>query len=81
MAEAADGDAGVRLLQAALLAAIEQALARGLATQRVNDKLEALARLVSGLTPRERQVCDRPFRIKGRVEASLSTPRTGGKFD
>src|SRR4051794_2216856 len=42
-----------------LLAAIERAIARGLVRQEQDGKLERLQRLVSGLTPRERQVFER----------------------
>jgi FixJ family two-component response regulator len=45
-----------------LLAAIEQAIARGRVRQEEDDKLEGLRRLASGLTPRERQVFDRVAR-------------------
>jgi FixJ family two-component response regulator len=45
-----------------LLNAIERAIARGRARQAEDDKLQALVRLVSGLTPRERQVFERVAR-------------------
>ena len=45
-----------------LLAAIERAIARGRARQEEHDKREALQRLVSSLTPRERQVFERVAR-------------------
>jgi FixJ family two-component response regulator len=45
-----------------LLAAIEGALARGRTRQDEQDRLEALRRLVNGLTPRERQVFERVAR-------------------
>ena len=40
-------------------AAIERAIARGRARQEANEKLDKLRRLLSGLTPRERQVFER----------------------
>ena len=49
-----------------LLDAIERAIARGRVRQEADDKLEGLRRLVSGLTPRERQVFERVAR--GRTE-------------
>jgi FixJ family two-component response regulator len=45
-----------------LLDAIERAIARGRVRQEADDKLEGLRRLVSGLTPRERQVFERVAR-------------------
>jgi FixJ family two-component response regulator len=45
-----------------LLAAIERGIARGRATQEANEKLDGLRRLLSGLTPRERQVFERVSR-------------------
>jgi len=42
-----------------LLAAIERGIARGRARQEANEKLDKLRRLLSGLTPRERQVFER----------------------
>ena len=45
-----------------LLEAIERAFGRGRVRQAKDDKLEALGRLVSGLTPRERQVFERVAR-------------------
>jgi FixJ family two-component response regulator len=47
-----------------LLAAIEGAIARGRMRQEEHDKLEALRRLVSRLTPRESQVFERVARGK-----------------
>ena len=46
----------------ALLAAIERAIARGRVRQQEDDRLEGLGRLVSSLTPRERQVFERVAR-------------------
>jgi FixJ family two-component response regulator len=45
-----------------LLAAIERGIARGRARQEANEKLDGLRRLLSGLTPRERQVFERVSR-------------------
>jgi DNA-binding CsgD family transcriptional regulator len=62
-----------------LLAAIERAIARGLLRQEGHDKIDALKRRVSGLTPRERQVFERVAR--GRLNKQIayelgSTERT-----
>ena len=62
-----------------LLAAIERAIARGHLRQEGHDKIEALRRLVNGLTPRERQVFERVAR--GRLNKQIayelgSTERT-----
>ena len=62
-----------------LLVAIERAIARGRVRQQEDDKLEALRRLVSGLTPRELQVFERVAR--GRLNKQIahelgSTERT-----
>jgi len=45
-----------------LLAAIERGIARGRVRQEANEKLDKLRRLLSGLTPRERQVFERVSR-------------------
>jgi FixJ family two-component response regulator len=45
-----------------LLAAIERAIARGRVRQEEHDKLDGLRRLVSALSPRERQVFERVAR-------------------
>ena len=62
-----------------MLAAIERAIARGLLRQEGHDKIDALKRLVSGLTPPERQVFERVAR--GRLNEQIadelgSTERT-----
>ena len=59
--------------------AIERAIARGRVRQQEDDKLEALRRRVSGLTPRELQVFERVAR--GRLNKQIayelgSTERT-----
>jgi len=45
-----------------LLAAIELAIVRGRTRQQAGEKLDGLRRLLSGLTPRERQVFERVAR-------------------
>jgi FixJ family two-component response regulator len=60
-----------------LLEAIERVIARGRARQAADAKLEALERLVSGLTPRECQVFERVGRGGLRAAPSRSVERSG----